>query len=193
MIPNMTRDDLDLTGRILMAMPSMADPRFQRAVVCMVRHDRQGALGLIVNKPRPNLRFSQVLKSLGLTPEGTLPDIRVHYGGPVEPGRGFVLHSPDYATGDATVRIGTQAAMTTTQDILVAIAGGQGPRAAVLALGYAGWGPGQLESEIAQSDWLVGDLRADLIFGRADEYKWGAALKASGIDPVSLSGTFGRA
>ncbi len=123
-----------------------------------------------------------MLKSLGLTPEGDLPDIRVHYGGPVEPGalraaltglcdrRG---DRPDRHAGRHDNHAGHSGRHR----------GGQGPRAAVLALGYAGWGAGQLEAEIARSDWLVGDLRADLIFGRADEFKWGAALKASGIDP----------
>ncbi len=183
----------DLTGKLLIAMPAMADARFARSVIYLCSHGPSGAMGLIVNRPRPELRFANVITGLGLTPGQDLRDIRVHFGGPVEPQRGFVLHSPDYAGAQGTLRVSDDAAMTATVDVLELLATGGGPRAAVLALGYAGWGPGQLEGEIARNDWLTGDARPDILFGRADEFKWSAALKLNGVDPVTLSSTAGRA
>jgi putative transcriptional regulator len=183
----------DLTGKLLIAMPAMGDPRFARSVVYLVSHGPKGAMGLIVNKPRPDLRFGTVLEGLGVKPTDDMPDVRVHFGGPVEHARGFVLHSPDYASDQGTLKVDDLAAMTTTLDVLHRIARGEGPRSAMLALGYAGWGPGQLEGELARNDWLVGDPRPDLLFGRADEFKWTAALRALGVDPVTLSSQGGRA
>ena len=183
----------DLTGKVLIAMPAMGDPRFARSVVYLCSHSAQGAMGLIVNKPRPDVRFAGILEGLGLSPAEGMRDIRVHFGGPVEPQRGFVLHSADYQGPQGTLKVSDQAAMTATLDVLEQLAAGGGPRSAVLALGYAGWGPGQLESEIARNDWLTGDPRPDILFGRADEFKWAAALKAIGVDPVTLSGAAGRA
>jgi putative transcriptional regulator len=182
-----------LTGRLLIAMPSLTDPRFQRTVVLLIQHGPKGAMGLILNRPRTDLRFASVLENLGLQPTDDIKDIRVHTGGPVEPARGFVLHSADYNASEGTTPVSDLAAMTTTREVLECLATGEGPRSAVLALGYAGWSPGQLEGEIARNDWLVGDPRPDLLFGRADEFKWAAALKTIGVDPVSLSGAGGRA
>lgn len=184
---------MDLTGKMLVAMPGMEDPRFDRAVILICAHSDEGAMGLIVNKPVPDLSFSGLLDHLKipLSPEGR--DIRVHFGGPVERGRGFVLHSRDYRGTTATMQIKGGFGMTATQDILAALARGDGPHRALLALGYSGWGPGQVEAEIARNDWLIGDPEVALVFGADDPLKWTGALKVMGIDPLGLSPLSGRA
>jgi putative transcriptional regulator len=184
---------MDLGGKLLIAMPGMGDPRFDRSVILVCAHSPEGAMGLIVNKPMPDLTFANLLDQLQLprVPRGR--DIRVHLGGPVERGRGFVLHSPDYHAGGATMAVPGGFSMTATLDVLAAIAQGEGPQAALLALGYSGWGPGQLEGEIAQNSWLTVDAPPDLVFSGDDAGKWSAALKRLGIDPFSLSGAAGRA
>jgi len=183
----------NLTGKLLIAMPGMSDPRFDKSVVYMCQHGAEGALGLIVNKPATDLRFADLLSQMGIVPGPGMKEIRVHFGGPVERGRGFVLHSTDYDAGAGTLKVDDQTAMTATLDVLQDIAQGQGPRQSMLALGYAGWGPGQLETELAQNGWLCSDARDDILFGRANEFKWTAALKLLGIDPLHLSSTSGRA
>lgn len=181
-------------GRLLIAMPGMGDPRFDRSVVMLCAHSDDGAMGLVVNKPAPDLRFADLLESLGLPrPEKGRRDIRVHFGGPVEGGRGFVLHSADFASDAGTLRIDDAVSMTATLDVLERIAAGDGPRRSMLALGYAGWGPGQLEAEIAQNAWLTGPAADDILFGRANEHKWNAALRGIGVDPQQLSAAAGRA
>jgi putative transcriptional regulator len=183
-----------LAGQVLIAMPAMGDPRFARSVVYLCAHSPEGAMGLIVNKPRPEIRLADLLERLGIPRgEGALRDIRVHFGGPVEEARGFVLHSSDYAAEEGTLRIDDAVSMTATLDVLRRIAEGAGPRDSMLALGYAGWGPGQLEAEIAQNAWLTGPSAPSLLWSRANEHKWNAALKAIGVDPLSLSPTAGRA
>lgn len=184
---------MDLTGKLIVAMPAMGDTRFQRAVILVCAHTPQGAMGLIINKPLTELSFSDLLTQLKIQCGGRERVIRVHFGGPVERGRGFVLHSPDYACGHATTTVAGTYGMTGTLDVLEALAKGTGPRQALLALGYSGWGPGQLETEIARNDWLTGDPSDALIFGQEDQRKWGKALQNMGIDPVSLSPTAGRA
>ena len=195
-----TEDPLDatpggdsFTGRLLVAMPGMGDPRFEGSVVYLCAHSEEGALGLIVNKPTPEIRFKDLLEQLGIETGGAMRDIRVHFGGPVEKARGFVLHSPDYSAGEATLGVDAAASMTASMDVLQAIADGEGPEASMLALGYAGWGPGQLEEEIAQNGWLIAPARSDILFGRANEHKWTAALKQLGIDPLLLSSEAGHA
>ena len=187
------RDSMDLVGKLLVAMPALGDPRFERSVILICAHSDAGAMGLIVNKPLNQLSFSDMLTQLDIprAPDGR--DIRVHFGGPVERGRGFVLHSGDYAGGPSTLRFGGCFGMTATLDVLEALARGEGPREALLALGYAGWGPGQLESEIGRNDWLTSDPAPELIFACDDRAKWLAALRAMGIDPLSLSSQAGRA
>jgi putative transcriptional regulator len=182
-----------LAGKCLIAMPSMGDPRFARSVIYMCAHSADGAMGLIVNKPAPDVRLGELLDHLGIPKGDGLPDIRIHIGGPVEHARGFVLHSSDYKSPQGTLKVDDDISMTATLDVLEMIAGGSGPRKSILALGYAGWGPGQLESEIAQNGWLTADASNDLVFGRANEFKWSAALKSIGVDPVTLSSQFGRA
>jgi putative transcriptional regulator len=184
---------MDLAGKLLIAMPGMGDPRFEKSVILLCAHSAEGAMGLVVNKPSPDLSFSGLLDQLNIprAPEGR--DIRVHVGGPVERGRGFVLHSADYRSEGATMTVPGGFGMTATIDVLAALASGRGPDAALLALGYSGWGPGQLEAEIARNDWLTGEAPPDLVFSRDDGGKWRGALKRLGIDPISLSGTAGRA
>ena len=178
---------------MLIAMPGMQDPRFDRAVIYLCAHAEDGTMGLIVNKPATEVRFADLLDQLDIPRGDGTKDIRVHYGGPVETGRGFVLHTDDYASDAGTMRVDDGIAMTATLDVLTDIADGGGPDRSMLALGYAGWGPGQLEDEIADNGWLMADARADILFGRASEYKWTAALKVLGIDPLGLSATGGRA
>jgi putative transcriptional regulator len=184
---------MDLTGKLLIAMPGMQDPRFDASVILICSHSAEGAMGLIINKPVPDLSFESLLEQLGIP---HLPDSRsisVHFGGPVERGRGFVLHSPDYHAKDGTMAIAGDYGMTATQDILRALGKGEGPKTALLALGYAGWGAGQLESEILRNDWLTSDAPADLVFEAAPASKWAAALRNMGVNPLALSGAAGRA
>ena len=185
----------NLTGKILIAMPGMADPRFARAVVLVCAHSEEGAMGLILNRPMPELDFADLMQQLGIRTDGATRPVEVRFGGPVEPGRGFVLHSvAEHGTDpEGRLRIGRALAMTTTRDILEDLAQGDGPEAAVLALGYAGWGPGQLEQELLDNGWLIGEGGEDLIFGAAHETKWPLALRAQGIDPSLLSAVAGRA
>lgn len=150
-------------------------------------------MGLIVNKPAREIDVNDLLKQLDIdVAEGTTP-IRVHFGGPVECGRGFVLHSADYAAMQSTLQIDRRFGMTATLDILQDIARGEGPGDAILALGYAGWGPGQLEDEIRGNGWLICDASSELVFGSEDDGKWQAALKSLGIDALMLSSEGGRA
>ena len=184
---------MELVGKLMVAMPGMGDPRFDRAVILICAHSDDGAMGLIVNKPVTDLSFADLLEQLRIpqAPEGR--DISVHFGGPVERGRGFVLHSPDYSGGPATLVVAGGYGMTATKDVLEALAQGGGPRRALLALGYTGWGPGQLESEIGRNDWLCVDAAEELIFAPGDGGKWVGALRRLGIDPLTLSATAGRA
>lgn len=184
---------MDLSGRLLVAMPGMGDPRFESAVILICAHSEDGAMGIIINKPAPELNFSGLLDHLKIprSPQGR--DIKVHFGGPVERGRGFVLHSPDYPKTDTSMAIKGGLIMTATLDILEALAQGEGPDSVLLALGYAGWGPGQLEQELTRNDWLVTDGGPELIFNADHKGKWSAALKTLGVDPLVLSATAGRA
>jgi putative transcriptional regulator len=189
-------DKVELAGQILIAMPGMADPRFERSVIVVCAHSGDGAMGLIINKPLEDISFSGLLEHLKipLVPQGR--DIRVHLGGPVERVRGFVLHSQDWRprrSRRATLDVPGGYGMTATTDILEALAKGEGPDQALLALGYSGWGPGQLESEIARNDWLTTPAPKGLVFDGQDGTKWSAALRGMGIDPLSLSATSGRA
>lgn len=186
-------DSTDLIGKLLIAMPDMGDTRFEHAVIYVCAHSDDGAMGLIVNKPTPDVRFGDLLEQLSID-EGELSvDVRIHYGGPVETGRGFVLHTGDYASGAGTMDVAGGIAMTATLDILEDIAMGSGPKRSMLGLGYAGWGPHQLEDEIIRNGWLVSDATEDILFGRAAEHKWTAALKTLGIDPLMLSASGGSA
>lgn len=184
---------MDLTGKLLIAMPGMGDPRFERSVVFMCTHTRRGAMGLIVNKPASDLTFATLLDQLEIPHGPESAEIRVHFGGPVENARGFVLHSPDYEGRDTTLEIDDRFAMTGTMDILCAMAEGLGPQRAFVALGYSGWGAGQLEDEILQNGWLTAEATPDLVFDRESASKWERALRSLGVDPITLSAAAGRA
>tara|TARA_R110000868_G_scaffold134793_2_gene347019 strand:+ start:5734 stop:6321 length:588 start_codon:yes stop_codon:yes gene_type:complete len=189
---NTTEKEGYLAGQLLVAMPQMLDERFAKTVIYMCAHTEDGAMGLVVNKVMENIDFPDLLDQLGLEPTPRGNDIRVHFGGPVESGRGFVLHSSDYVQ-DATMVIDDHIAMTATTDILRDIAEGEGPRNSLLALGYAGWGPGQLDTEIQANGWLSVDADDTLIFGTDPKTIWQGALAKMGIDVSMLSGDAGHA
>ena len=192
------RMEENLTGKLLIAMPGMGDPRFDGSVIYLCAHSDEGAMGLIVNKPNPDLRLEDLLEQLGIdAPAGSsrpkMIRLPVHFGGPVEHGRGFVLHSSDYGADESTLEVNDEFGMTATMDILHDIAIGCGPQQVVMALGYAGWGPGQLEAEIAANGWLSCDASPELVFAAEDGKKWGAALKSLGVSALTLSSTAGHA
>ena len=189
-----------LDGQMLIAMPGMSDPRFDRSVIFMCAHSDNGAMGIIVNKRAPMISFNELLERLDIMPQENrikLPDdvqtMLVQFGGPVEPGRGFVLHTSDYFSADTSLPIDERVALTATLDILRAIAGGQGPRRSLLALGYAGWAPGQLEDEIQRNGWLSCAADEDLLFGNDLDNKYVNALHKIGVDPAMLSSEAGHA
>src|SRR5881394_1948529 len=189
-----------LDGQLLIAMPVMGDPRFERSVIYMCAHSSEGAMGIIVNRPAGSIDFPELLLQLKIIKKADqikLPEnaetMKVLKGGPVETGRGFVLHSSDFFIEDATLPIDDGICLTATVDILKAIARGGGPKHAILALGYAGWGPGQLETEIQGNGWLHCAADQDLIFGSDVEEKYLRALHKIGIDPGMLSNEAGHA
>ena len=193
-------DDGYLDGQLLIAMPVMGDPRFERSVIYMCAHSSEGAMGIIVNRPAGSIDFPELLVQLDIINEADqikLPEnaesMKVLKGGPVDTGRGFVLHSSDFYLENATLRIDDGICLTATVDILKAIAKGSGPKHAILALGYAGWAPGQLENEIQGNGWLHCDADQDLIFGGDVEEKYARALRKIGIDPGMLSNDAGHA
>ncbi len=181
-----------LSGKLLIAMPNMADARFQRTVICVCAHSPSGAMGLVLNKPLERLSFEALLRQVNVEPLPPARTIRLVAGGPVEESRGFVLHSGEWsAEGSMPVEGGL--GLTASLDILKAIAGGGGPRDCVLALGYAGWGPGQLDSEMQQNAWLSVDPDDALLFDAEAATKWRRALAKLRVDPLALSGTAGHA
>jgi putative transcriptional regulator len=189
-----------LDGRLLIAMPVMGDPRFERSVIYLCAHSSEGAMGIIVNRPAGSIDFPELLVQLDIikkVDQIKLPEnaesMKVLRGGPVETGRGFVLHSSDFYIEKATLRIDQGICLTATVDILKAIASGAGPKHAILALGYAGWGAGQLENEIQHNGWLHCDADPDLVFGDDVDEKYLRALHKIGIDPGMLSADAGHA
>jgi putative transcriptional regulator len=189
--PDIARES-SLTGQLLVAMPQMSDPRFVRSVIYLCAHSAEGAMGLVVNRLIDSLTFSSLLAQLGLEAGAITTDMPIHFGGPVESSRGFVLHSADYVQ-DSTLMIDDQIALTATVDVLRAIATGSGPRRRVLALGYAGWAPGQLDAEIQANGWLLVPADPELVFGLDNEAKWERALAKLGIDLSLLSSEAGHA
>ncbi|HET9618316.1 MAG TPA: YqgE/AlgH family protein [Pseudolabrys sp.] len=189
-----------LDGQMLIAMPAMSDERFARTVIYVCAHSSEGAMGIVVNQAAQNIKFPDLLVQLEVIPAAEriqLPNsaetVKVLKGGPVETGRGFVLHSADFFIENSTLPIDEGICLTATLDILKAIARGAGPHEAVLALGYAGWAPGQLEQEIQQNGWLHCAADQDLIFGRDIEHKYEQALRKLGIDLAMLSSEAGHA
>lgn len=181
-----------LAGQLLIAMPQMRDPRFARAVVYLCAHSAEGAMGLVINRQFEGLDFSDLLSQLEIAPTPSCDDVRVHFGGPVEGGRGFVLHSTDYLH-ETSMMVADNVALTATVDVLKAIADGMGPARSLLALGYAGWGAGQLDSEIRENVWLNVPADETLLFGADLDHKWEAAIHKLGIDFAALSGEVGHA
>ncbi|MDD3030466.1 MAG: YqgE/AlgH family protein [Alphaproteobacteria bacterium] len=182
-----------LTGKFLVATPGMPDPRFARSLIYVCSHGPQGAMGLIVNRLLGEADFPLLLEQLHIQVDRDLaPDIPVQFGGPVEMGRGFVLHSNDYLR-DGTVRIDDSISVTATIEIIEDIAKGKGPKRALLLLGYAGWSAGQLEGELKDNGWLTADVDETILFDPNLETKWECALKQIGIAPAMLSHTQGNA
>ena len=184
---------LDLTGKLLIAMPAMGDPRFAGSVVFLCAHSAEGAMGLIVNKPTADPGLRALLEQVSVPVAPGMRDRPVHFGGPVETVRGFVLHSADYISRINGLRIDERFGMTATLDVLEDLAAGRGPAQAIVALGYAGWGAGQLEAEIAQNGWLTCDATPELVFATPDAGKWEAALRGLGVEALALSPAAGRA
>lgn len=189
----MDNDPLFLEGKLLIAMPSMGDPRFEQSVILMCAHSESGAMGLIINKPAPNLHLGDILQQLDLPRKGIRLRSPVFFGGPVETGRGFVLHGADFSDPEGTLDVAGGFRMTATLSALEGLTSTTGPDKALLALGYAGWGPGQLEDEIQRNGWLVCDATEEIVFGEDAEAKWTQALAHLGVDPLLLSGEGGRA
>jgi putative transcriptional regulator len=189
-----------LDGQLLLAMPAMVDPRFNRAVIYICAHSADGAMGIVVNQRAPHITFPKLLEQLQIEPRHESGGIRVpldrmpvHSGGPVEQGRGFVLHTSDYYVADSTLPIDESVCLTATIDILRAIASGSGPRRSLLALGYAGWSPGQLESEIQANGWLTCPAQPDIVFDSNLETKYERALATLGVNPSFLVNDAGHA
>ncbi len=183
-----------LAGRVLIAMPGIDDPRFERAVIFLCAHNADHAMGLTVNRPVDGLTVPDLLVRLGIEATITMPEGLVLFGGPVERERGFVLHTADYDSAPATLAVADGVSLTATRDVLEAMASeNRAPRRSVLALGYAGWGGGQLERELQENVWLTCEPDESLLFGDDHEHKWGRALAKIGVSAERLSTLSGRA
>lgn len=189
-----------LNGKLLVAMPGIGDPRFDRSVIFMCAHSADGAMGLVINRTSKQITFPELLEKLKIiSPDqhielpAKVRDMTVQAGGPVESGRGFVLHTTDYFSQDTTLPVSTDIGLTASMDVLRAIAGGKGPRKLLMALGYSGWGPGQLEQEIQSNGWLICDADERLLFDEDFGHRYDAAMQRIGIDPRMLSATAGHA
>lgn len=196
----MTKGDGFLDGKLLIAMPSMTDPRFHKAVIYLCAHSEDGAMGIVLNQRAEHITFRTLLEQLDIEPaenDGSirlpLKEMAVHTGGPVETGRGFVLHTTDYSSTDSTLSIDDGISLTATIDILRAIANGKGPNRSLLALGYAGWAPGQLEREIHGNGWLICPADNDLVFNAEVEDKYDRAMAKLGVHPSFLVSDAGHA
>lgn len=180
-----------LSGQLLLAMPGIGDPRFEKAVIAMCVHDEQGALGIGLGRIIPRIGFHELLKQLDIE-AGVAPDVAIHLGGPVEPQRGFILHSLDWG-GQDSVQVGDRWQLTATLDILRAIAEGRGPSRWVAALGYAGWGPDQLEQEMCGNGWFAVPGSDSLLYDCDVDSRWAAAFQSAGVDTRLLTADYGTA
>ncbi len=180
-----------LSGQLLLAMPGIGDPRFEKAVIALCVHDEDGALGIGLGRVIPRLGFHDLLKQLDIDP-GEAPDRPIHQGGPVEPQRGFILHSLDWG-GSESIQVGSRWVLSATLDILKAIAEGRGPSRWVAALGYAGWGAGQLEQEMTRHGWFVTAGDESLLYDIETGDRWTNAFKSAGVDPRLLAAESGTA
>lgn len=184
---------MNLTGQLLIAMPGMGDPRFGHSVILICAHSAEGAMGLILNKPTKDVSLRDLLDQLSIDASDLTPDMQVYFGGPVETGRGFVLHGTAYKSALSTLNVDGLFGLTATVDVLEDLARGEGPERVIVALGYAGWGKGQLEAEIGNNGWLTCPAEVDLVFGTQDNVKWEAALNSLGVDALVLSAEAGHA
>ncbi len=182
-----------LEGKLLIALPGMSDPRFEKSVIFMCAHSVEGAMGLIVNKPIEGLTFHDLVKNLHISVTDNAPDSPVLFGGPVGTERGFVLHSGEYTSVEGTMPVTTEISLTGTLDILRAMAEGHGPQQSIFTLGYAGWGPGQIEDEIRMNGWIHCDADSNIVFEMGADEKWSAAIRKLGIDLSLLSTNAGSA
>ena len=189
---DISQNESYVTGQLLIAMPGMRDERFAKSVIYMCAHSEEGAMGLVLNQRLDSLTFAELISQLELDEKHLSRDVPVHFGGPVESGRGFVLHTSDYQQ-DATLEVVNGVALTATVEILKAIAQGKGPQKSLLALGYAGWGPGQLDMEIRANGWLQVPSDSEIIFDIEPDTKWERAIQRLGIDPRMLSDDVGHA
>jgi len=195
----MSGDDADcqegqgrLTGQLLIAMPAMNTPHFAQAVIYMCAHTPEGAMGIVVNRPITRPSFDDLLEQLEVLPAPPRRRVELFRGGPVDSARGFVLHTSDW-TGEGSLQVNDDVALTASLDVLKAIADGGGPARGLLALGYAGWGPGQLDREFQENAWLSAPATLDLLFDHDNETKWRRAMAILKVDPLLLSGTAGHA
>jgi putative transcriptional regulator len=192
--PRAVEGDSFLEGKLLIALPGMPDPRFEKSVIFMCAHSLQtGAMGLIINKKIEGLDFRDLVQKLEIPMSARTPDFPVLYGGPVETGRGFVLHTGDYESDESTLPVSEDISLTATLDILRAIADGRGPAKSIFALGYAGWGAGQIEDEIRSNGWIHCEADPTLLFDADLDGKWANALGKLGVDVSGLSAHVGRA
>lgn len=182
-----------LEGKLLIAMPGMADPHFEKSVIFMCAHSAEGAMGIMINKPVAGLSFHDLMRKLELQVSADTPNFPILYGGPVETGRGFVLHSGEYESSEATLPVSEDVSLTATLDILRAMADGRGPQHAIFALGYAGWTAGQIEDEIRRNGWIHCDSDPEILFDAVLEAKWATALRKLGIEASGLSAHAGHA
>lgn len=181
-----------LTGQLLLAMPHMKDPRYEKAVIFICGHDTNGAMGLVINKHLGDLTLKGLLDYLNLSQDAIKRDLPIFFGGPVDSGRGFVLHSNDF-THPGTISLGTKISLTATVDVLQSIAEGDGPKDCLLAMGYVGWAPGQLDAELHSNKWLQIEADPELLFEVPVEKRWTKAMAKLGVTPEALSEEFGQA
>ena len=183
---------MNLTGQILISLPNIEDDRFHKSVIYICAHSKEGSMGIIINKSLEIEMYPNLLKQLGIDKYQTNKKIFFHYGGPVETGRGFILHSDDFIKDESMV-IDSGIVLTSTADFFIDLAKGVGPKISMLALGYAGWGPGQLEKEISKNGWMITTVNSNFIFDENNSKKWSKAYDLIGINPYSISNNFGRA
>ena len=181
-----------LTGQLLIAMPAMTTPHFTQAVIYVCAHTPEGAMGIVLNRKLASPSFGDLLEQLDVTPKPPVRHIELYRGGPLDAARGFVLHTTDW-TGDGSLMVDPQVALTASLDVLKSIADGGGPQRGLLALGYAGWGPGQLDREMTENAWLSAPASVDILFDGDHETKWRRAMGILKVDPLLLSGTAGHA
>ena len=181
-----------LSGQLLIAMPAMTDKPFARTVVCICVHSREGAMGIVVNRPMVQPTFAELLDQLDVQPQPPLRSIPTCEGGPVEGSRGFLLHTAEWHDS-STLRVTEAVSLTASLEVLREVAAGRGPASCLLALGYAGWGAGQLERELQSNAWLSVDINQQIVFDDEYETKWRRALASLGVDPTALSGAVGHA